>query len=430
MGTTSWAQTTVTFDPATNKGTSTKAGKDSVTVDGVTIKNSKGILGNGTEYRFYKSSTATITSTVGNITKIEFTCTASGTAQYGPGCFTDPTAGEYTYEGKVGTWTGSATTVSLTASSNQVRATQIVVTVESSGTSKTAAGLAFSETSATAFVGEAFTAPTLTNPNNLDVTYSSSNEDVATVDANGNVTIVAAGSTNIIASSAETDTYAAGTASYTLKVGTVVNSISEFKAIGTGNIAKWNVTNVQVLYVSNKNDMFVRDATGAIDLYYSNLSYTAGQILNGTLIAAYKEYNNMPEATYIQDANLTATDGTAEPTVVDITALSEANYCDLVKVSGTYNATDKTLGSVTVYDKFGTGALDNLTDGTYTMVAIYAPYGKTKELFPVSAGSVTGITAVEMNAEADGAIYNLAGQRVGKDYKGIVIRNGKKYIKK
>ena len=30
----------------------------------------------------------------------------------------------------------------------------------------------------------------------------------------------------------------------------------------------------------------------------------------------------------------------------------------------------------------------------------------------------------------DGAIYNLAGQRVSKDYKGIVVKNGKKYITK
>ena len=30
----------------------------------------------------------------------------------------------------------------------------------------------------------------------------------------------------------------------------------------------------------------------------------------------------------------------------------------------------------------------------------------------------------------DGAVYNLAGQRVSKSYKGIVIINGKKYIQK
>ena len=31
--------------------------------------------------------------------------------------------------------------------------------------------------------------------------------------------------------------------------------------------------------------------------------------------------------------------------------------------------------------------------------------------------------------QGDGSIYNISGQKVGKDYKGIVIQNGKKYIK-
>ena len=39
---------------------------------------------------------------------------------------------------------------------------------------------------------------------------------------------------------------------------------------------------------------------------------------------------------------------------------------------------------------------------------------------------------VEINSEkvADGIIYNLAGQPVGPDYKGIVIENGKKIFVK
>jgi hypothetical protein len=41
----------------------------------------------------------------------------------------------------------------------------------------------------------------------------------------------------------------------------------------------------------------------------------------------------------------------------------------------------------------------------------------------------TSIDAVEGgNAADNGAIYNLSGQRVGKDYKGIVIKNGKKVM--
>lgn len=45
---------------------------------------------------------------------------------------------------------------------------------------------------------------------------------------------------------------------------------------------------------------------------------------------------------------------------------------------------------------------------------------------------VTGIESVQTPAikKASNAIYNMAGQRVGADYKGIVIKNGKKYINK
>lgn len=40
----------------------------------------------------------------------------------------------------------------------------------------------------------------------------------------------------------------------------------------------------------------------------------------------------------------------------------------------------------------------------------------------------TAIINVEADAAEDGAIYNLAGQRVDENYKGIVIRGGKKYL--
>ena len=46
-------------------------------------------------------------------------------------------------------------------------------------------------------------------------------------------------------------------------------------------------------------------------------------------------------------------------------------------------------------------------------------------------GNTTGIQAIQQNSvKADGIMYSLYGQRVGKDYKGIVICNGKKMIKK
>ncbi|VTY05559.1 Uncharacterised protein [Prevotella melaninogenica] len=46
----------------------------------------------------------------------------------------------------------------------------------------------------------------------------------------------------------------------------------------------------------------------------------------------------------------------------------------------------------------------------------------------VTAAGIKNVQTIEVNENAP--IYNLAGQRVGRDYKGVVIQNGKKFIKK
>ena len=43
---------------------------------------------------------------------------------------------------------------------------------------------------------------------------------------------------------------------------------------------------------------------------------------------------------------------------------------------------------------------------------------------------VTAIQTVKAAAAQDGAIYNLAGQKVSESYKGVVIKNGKKMVTK
>ena len=48
----------------------------------------------------------------------------------------------------------------------------------------------------------------------------------------------------------------------------------------------------------------------------------------------------------------------------------------------------------------------------------------------VTVSESTAITAVKTDNQRDDAIYNLAGQRVGKDYKGVVIINGKKVVRR
>ena len=84
--------------------------------------------------------------------------------------------------------------------------------------SRSAAGLAFLEDTQEVEVGSTLTSPSLTNPNNLIVTYSSGDEAIATVDADGNVTGVAAGSTTITATFAGDNTYKGASVSYTIIV--------------------------------------------------------------------------------------------------------------------------------------------------------------------------------------------------------------------
>ena len=58
------------------------------------------------------------------------------------------------------------------------------------------------------------------------------------------------------------------------------------------------------------------------------------------------------------------------------------------------------------------------TGANYTPIKIYF------------AGGETAINSVKKAANADDAIYNVAGQKVNASYKGLVIKNGKKYIQK
>lgn len=56
---------------------------------------------------------------------------------------------------------------------------------------------------------------------------------------------------------------------------------------------------------------------------------------------------------------------------------------------------------------------------------------RVKKITVTLKNDPTGINEVSNGTVNENApIYNLAGQRVGKDYKGVVVQNGKKFIKK
>ena len=239
---------------------------------------------------------------------------------------------------------------------------------------------------------------------------------------------------------------------------TKAENIAAFKALANGTTATLTLKNAQVVYKNvyttksgaTNTEYYVRDASGAIQFFNTDLELNVNQIINGTVEVKYTLYNEMTEATKTANTSaekLTITDGeTAVPTKVTVADLTSNKYlCDLVTVenaniisetSGTHtnqyltNGTDKVM----IYDKFKTKT--NITDGegfdvTGILVTAKLSGNIIKEFAPISAPVPTGINNITTEAaDANAPAYNLAGQKVGKAYKGVVIKAGKKFIQK
>ena len=114
---------------------------------------------------------------------------------------------------------GETTITASAEATDAYEATSASYTLTVEGTHEKA-GLAWSAENYTAtLASDDNEFPTLSNPNGLSVTYSTSDETVAAIDAStGEITLVGEGTVAIYATSEADDTYAAGSASYTLKV--------------------------------------------------------------------------------------------------------------------------------------------------------------------------------------------------------------------
>ena len=239
---------------------------------------------------------------------------------------------------------------------------------------------------------------------------------------------------------------------------TKAENIAAFKALTSGTTATLTLKNAQVVYKNvyttksgaTNTEYYVRDASGAIQFFNTDLELNVNQVINGTVEVTYSPFNELPEATKTANTSaekLTITDGeTAVPTKVTVADLTSNKYlCDLVTVenaniisetSGTYtnqyltNGTDKVM----IYDKFKTKT--NITDGegfdvTGILVTAKLSGNIIKEFAPISAPVPTGINNITTEAaDANAPAYNLAGQKVSESYKGVVIKAGKKFVQK
>ena len=92
------------------------------------------------------------------------------------------------------------------------------------------------------------------------------------------------------------------------------------------------------------------------------------------------------------------------------------------------------IGSIKVYDADGNLLskvnFDDATVGEYdTTKTVHYPGWQKAATFEIVEEPTTGISNIESaNVAKDGKSFNLAGQQVGKNYKGVVIKNGKKMV--
>ena len=235
-----------------------------------------------------------------------------------------------------------------------------------------------------------------------------------------------------------------------------VANIAAFKALATGTTAILTLKDAQVVYKNvyttkagaTNTELYVRDATGAIQFFNTDLDLAEGQILNGTVEVKYSPYNGMPEAVKTNNTSLEKlTVGNVEtiaPKQVTVSDLTDDTYlCELVQVSANITVveegehTNTYLESdgdqVMFYDKFQKGIKP--TDGsehTYVGILVAAKLSGNQviEFAPTAEVLPTGINGVEAETTNNAPAYNLAGQKVAASYKGIVIKNGKKFVQK
>lgn len=239
---------------------------------------------------------------------------------------------------------------------------------------------------------------------------------------------------------------------------TDVASVKDLLANYTEDTKNLNLTltNAKVTYVNEYNgtiNTYVREGDAAIELRTLGFNMPVNSILTGKVKVDLTFNYGVPYLVAnagTNDESITVTESTEaaqpiEATVADIIANKYLN--DFVTIKDfTFSKEEYQEGrfnyyandgeqKIMIYDKFNkVGGVAELTEGEkYNVVGLYGAIFKgTPEIIPTQAvvPTSTGISNITVTTADNAPAYNLAGQKVNGSYKGIVIKNGKKMIKK
>ena len=200
----------------------------------------------------------------------------------------------------------------------------------------------------------------------------------------------------------------------------------------------------------------VNAQTTLVDYPTSQAGITLHNAAGNITYATVKIHTNTQSVNCIKVAKSFSTDNKVTDDYVELTAEGGFKAGDVVSITGVYNNASEKNAAIAIFSgKVGEEASilfktnnfinarlvnDDPTAQTYTLTqdAVTLQLGRNgntgaciTKLTVVRGGTPTGISNVEASASAKSSIlYNLAGQQVSESYKGIVVKNGKKYLNK
>ena len=213
------------------------------------------------------------------------------------------------------------------------------------------------------------------------------------------------------------------------------------------------LTNAQVLFNDN-NYIYLRENGSAVCFYQASADLKTllanNAVVNGKVCVDYEIYHLLPEVkSNVKTPNhtLAATEGEqalpTQTTVADVAA--GKNVCDLVTLKATlvkdviYKEDGVTVqsttyklqdGEVTIVAVNNSKNLNKIEEGTEIEVTGIVNTASDAYQVKLTKNAVdpTGIETAEADVQAPVVRFNLAGQHVNTEYKGVIISNGKKYI--
>lgn len=442
----SFAQTTVTFTAGTDKASA--IGAATLTKDGISIAIGKdgGDFSRTDNYRLYQNQDLTISSTAGNITKIAFTCSIDkkDKTKGGANNLTTET-GTYTpsSDNLTGVWEGTSSSVVFKATPKQFRATKIEVTYAASGNflaAPTISGNTSFTESATVTITAADGATIYYTTNGQEPDDREGTQYTAPFTISETTTVKAIAYKGDLESSIATQ-------EFTKKEIKAASDIAAFNSLADKDEAVLTLNNAKVLYSwtsnNNNNSTYIRDASGALCLYNAGLDLKAGQILNGTVNITRSSYNGTIQGAKndkTSKTTFTATDGEAPIANTIKPADAASHVSDLVQFTNVNIVKDNTRfyivdgdNKVQVYNGFHINGYTVAAAENVDVKGILVKYNTTYEVYPIEVPVTTGITEIKADKavlDVNAPLYNLAGQRVDKSFKGIVIQKGHKFLNK